>query len=158
MQNACQTSPPGLVCPSEKPNRFPNPILTMNKTIAALSFLLMLGFMTTAQAADKPGSGPGNVRHIVAFKFKEGTTGQQIAAMEKDFRALQTKIPGIVSFEHGENNSPEGLDQGFTHVYVVTFKNEKARDAYLPHPKHKEFVGILKPILEDVFVVDFTVR
>jgi hypothetical protein len=37
----------------------------------------------------------------------------------------------------------------------VTFKNEEARKVYLPHPEHMAFVSILKPILEDVFVIDF---
>ena len=28
-------------------------------------------------------------------------------------------------------------------------------EIYLPHPDHKAFVEILKPILDDVFVIDF---
>lgn len=48
-------------------------------------------------------------------------------------QALRGKIPGIVSFEHGVNNSPEKKNLGFTHVYLMTFENAQARDAYLPH-------------------------
>jgi hypothetical protein len=72
---------------------------------------------------------------------------------------LKNKIPGIVSFEHGENSSPEKKDLGFNHVYQITFKNAAARDTYLPHPDHNKFGTILGKlsIIEDVFVVDYTI-
>jgi hypothetical protein len=55
------------------------------------------------------------------------------------------------------NNSPEKLNQGFTHVYQVTFTSAAARDAYLPHPAHKAFGELLGRlgVLESVFVVDY---
>jgi len=98
------------------------------------------------------------VRHIVVFKYKPGATEEQIKQVTDAFVALKTKIPGIVSIEHGVNNSPEKRNQGFTHVYQVTFTNAAARDAYLPHPAHKEFGALLGKlgVLEDVFVVDYT--
>ena len=63
--------------------------------------------------------------------------------MTKAFEALNGKIPGIVSFEYGVNDSPENLNKGFTHVYLLTFDDTGARDAYLPHPEHKKFVSLL---------------
>ncbi len=110
---------------------------------------------TSKPAAKKKTGGKGKLRHVVVFKYKEGSTKAQIDKVEREFRALKDKIPGIVSLEAGFNNSPEGLNKDFTHVFIVTFRNEKAREVYLPHPDHKAFVGVLKPILDDVFVVDF---
>ena len=97
------------------------------------------------------------VRHVVVFKYKQGATDDQIRQVTDAFRDLKNKIPGIVSFEHGINNSPEGKNLGFTHVYQLTFEGAKARDAYLPHPEHKKFGELLGrlSILEDVFVVDY---
>jgi hypothetical protein len=97
------------------------------------------------------------VRHIVVFKYKPGTTETQIKQVTDAFRGLKSKIPGIVSFEYGVNNSPEGKSQGFNHIYFVTFENEKARDTYLPHPEHKKFGELLGSleVLEDAFVVDY---
>ena len=88
------------------------------------------------------------VRHVVVFKYTEDASDAEI---------LQDKIPGIVSFEHGVNNSPEDLNQGFTHVYVITFEDEAARDAYLPHPEHQQFVDMLmgSGIFDEAFVVDY---
>ena len=98
----------------------------------------------------------GRVRHVVCFQYKEGTSKAKIAEINRAFRALKGKIPGIVAFEMGENNSPEGLNKDFTHCYLVTFENAKAREGYLPHPEHEKFVAVLKPHLEDVFVIDYT--
>ena len=97
------------------------------------------------------------VRHVVVFKYKPGAPARQIDVVTQAFRDLRTKIPGITAFEDGVNNSPEGKNMGFTHVYVMTFENAAARDAYLPHPEHKKFgdlLGQLK-VVEDVFVVDY---
>ena len=96
------------------------------------------------------------IQHVVCFKFKEDATEAQIQKVEQAFAALKDKIPEIDRLEWGVNNSPEGLNKGFTHCFIVTFANEKAREAYLPHPEHKAFVAILKPILDDVFVIDFS--
>jgi hypothetical protein len=97
------------------------------------------------------------MRHVVIFKYRQGTTEDHARQVTEAFRELKNKIPGIVSFEYGINNSSEGKDLGFTHVYMLTFEDAKARDAYLPHPEHKKFIELLKQlsILEDVFVVDY---
>jgi hypothetical protein len=97
------------------------------------------------------------VRHVVIFKYKPGATEAQIREVTAAFRALKSKIPGILTFEHGVNNSPEGKNLGFTHVYLLTFENTQARDTYLPHPEHRKFGELLGQlgILEDAFVVDY---
>ena len=95
------------------------------------------------------------IRHIVCLKFKNDASPNQIREIEQKFPALQQSIPGIISIEWGRNNSPEGLNKDFTHCFIVTFENEDARSLYLPHPNHQAFVDILKPLLDDVFVIDF---
>jgi len=42
---------------------------------------------------------------------------------------------------------------GFTHCFIVTFKDAKARDEYLPHPVHEEFKKLALPRVEKVLVV-----
>jgi hypothetical protein len=97
------------------------------------------------------------VRHVVVFKYKARTTEDQIQQVTDAFRELKKKVPGVISFERGVNNSPEGKNLGFTHVYLLTFEDAKARDNYLPHPEHKKFGELLGKlgVLESVFVVDF---
>ncbi len=95
------------------------------------------------------------LRHVVLFKFKDGTTPEQIKSVEEAFRALPSKIKQIHAFEWGTNNSPEKHSQGFTHCFFLTFLTEADRDAYLPHPEHKAFGKILGPYLDKVCVVDY---
>jgi hypothetical protein len=68
---------------------------------------------------------------------------------------LPSKIKAIKSLEWGTNNSPENINQGFTHCFFVTFANEKDREIYLPHPDHKAFGKILSPHLDKVLVIDY---
>jgi len=98
------------------------------------------------------------LRHVVLFKFKEGTTANQLHEYETAFGALKNKIPQIVSFEWGLNNSPEGLEKGFTHCFFVTFASEEDREIYLPHPDHQAFVSLIGPSVADVLVVDYWTR
>ncbi|HUU29968.1 MAG TPA: Dabb family protein [archaeon] len=95
------------------------------------------------------------LRHVVLFKFKEDTTPDQIKKIESEFCALPGKIKAIYDFEWGTDVSVENLSQGFTHCFVVTFRDQAGRDEYLPHPAHKEFGAFLQPYLEKVLVVDY---
>lgn len=107
---------------------------------------------TTAQRKDKPEK---LLRHVVLFQFKEDATADDIKKIEEAFAALATKIKLIKDFEWGINNSPEGLNHGLTHCFLVSFGSEKDRDEYLVHPEHKAFVDILGPHLEKATVVDY---
>jgi hypothetical protein len=120
-----------------------------------LSLLLMASISAAPLLAQQPADDA--VRHVVVFKYKADATDDQIAQLTDAFRDLQNSIPGIISFEYGTNMSPEGHDDGFTHVYLVTFESAADRDAYLPHPEHEKFGALLGEldILEDIFVVDY---
>ena len=122
--------------------------------VLALVFCVMWG------CADADGSHPhlGKVEHVVMFKFKEGTSAEKIAELEREFAALRDHIPQIAAFEYGTNMSPEGLDLGYTHCFIVTFNTVADRDAYLPHPAHKKYVELLLPHLDLVHVIDFVAR
>lgn len=93
--------------------------------------------------------------HVVLFSFKAGSSEADIKKVEDAFRALPSKIAEIKGFEWGTNNSPEGLSQGFTHCFFLTFDSEKDREIYLPHPAHKAFGSVLRPHLDKVLVLDY---
>ena len=95
------------------------------------------------------------LRHLVLLKFTEDAAPARRAALTAAFIGLALKIPQIKALESGLNASPEGLDKGFTHCFLVSFEREADRDAYLPHPAHQAFVDELKPWLADVLVVDY---
>src|SRR4051812_40207823 len=67
---------------------------------------------------------PANaVRHVVVLRFKPDADPAKIRQITDAFVALKDQIPGIVALEHGVNNSPEKLNQGFTHAFQLTFTN-----------------------------------
>jgi quinol monooxygenase YgiN len=97
-------------------------------------------------------------RHVVLFKFKPGATAEQIKEVEKAFAELPKKIDSIKGYEWGTSESVEGLNDGFTHCFFVTFKDKAGLEAYLPHEAHKAFGAKLKPILEKALVFDYTAK
>ncbi|MDX1953262.1 MAG: Dabb family protein [Verrucomicrobiota bacterium] len=117
---------------------------------------LFTGLLLSVNAADsKKMMKKDTLRHVVAFKFKESASAEDIKKVEDEFRGLTKKIKEIKSFEWGLNNSPEKHNKGTTHGFILTFKSEKDRDIYLEHPAHKEFGALVGPLLADVFVIDF---
>lgn len=120
----------------------------MKLFVIALSLLFTLGFASSASAA-------GKLMHVVSFKFKPSATPEDIKKVEVAFEQLKHKIPQVESLEWGTNVSPEQRNKGFTHCFVLSFKSDKDRDAYLEHPEHKAFGKIVGPVLDDVFVIDF---
>jgi stress responsive alpha/beta barrel protein len=118
---------------------------------AMTSILATANNLAVAQDAAKAGP----LRHVVLFKFKADATKEQVQEIVTAFGNLPKKIDGITAYEWGTDVSPEGKSEGFTHCFVVTFKDAKSRDAYLPHQAHQDFVKILLPRLDKVLVVDY---
>lgn len=124
--------------------------------IKLYALLLVVGIAVSLCAvATAQTSKNTKLRHVVAFKFKEGTTKEQIKAVEDAFRALKSTIKEVESLEWGTNVSPEKHAKGFTHGFILSFKTDKDRDVYLVHPEHKKFGQLVHPVLADVFVIDF---
>ena len=98
------------------------------------------------------------LRHVVLFKFKNGTTTEQIRKIENGCCALPSKIGYIYDFEWGTDVSVDDRNQGFTHCFIVTFRSEQDRDKYLPHPAHQELVEFLRPHIEQMLVIDYWMK
>src|SRR5699024_9048926 len=122
-----------------------------------LLFLIFTLTFSFAMASNLSDDNPQEkaLRHVVILKFKDSSTSEQIQDVVITFRELPSKIEEIIDFEWGTNNSPEGQDKGFTHLFFVTFESEEDRDVYLPHPAHEAFVKVLEPHLEDALVIDY---
>ena len=114
-----------------------------------------LGLALLVIAAETSPSAKAKLRHVVAFKFKEGTTHEQINEVVEAFRDLKKKIREIQDYEWGTNISKENRNKGCTHGFILTFKSDKDRDTYIDHPAHKDFGKLVGPVLDDVFVIDF---
>jgi hypothetical protein len=98
------------------------------------------------------------LRHVVLFAFKNSATAEQVNDVVSDFGKLKDAIPGIAAYEWGTNVSPEGLNDGFTHCFTLTFTKAEDRDAYLVDAAHRAFVATLGTCLERSLVVDYWTR
>lgn len=105
--------------------------------------------LASASAADKV------LRHIVLYKFKDGITPAQVQEVVDAFGGLPKKVDTIIGYEAGTNVSTEGKSEGFTHAFVVTFKDEKDLAAYLVHPAHEAYVKVIRDRREHVIVFDY---
>ncbi len=120
--------------------------------ILLLAFVFALTAAVTDLRAEKP---ERLLRHIVLYQFKDDVTPAQIQEVIDAFAALPKKINTIVEFEHGRNVSPEGKSEGLTYGFVVSFRSEQDRDAYLEHPAHLEYVKIVRDRRQKVVVFDY---
>ena len=131
-------------------------LLLLAGTVCGLLLAGNLGTFRMAHSQQPGGSKQGQVlRHIVMYKFKDDQTKAQIQEVIDAFAGLPKKIDTIIGFENGTNVSPEGKSEGFTHCFVVTFKNEQDRDAYLKHPAYDDYVKVVKDRREKVIVFDY---
>jgi hypothetical protein len=95
------------------------------------------------------------IRHYGMFQFHPEITPEQIDGCFAEMRGMIGKIPGLLAMEHGPYDSPEGLNDGFTHGFIMSFDTAANRDAYLPHPEHERVKQIVVPCLARVVVFDF---
>ena len=97
------------------------------------------------------------IRHILLVKFKSTVTPSNIETVRELFESMPVKIEGVDAVEWGLNDSPEGLDQGFTHSVLMTFTNDQARQHYLPHPEHEALKAVFVQLVENIVVFDYPV-
>lgn len=98
------------------------------------------------------------VRHYGVFKFKPAVSEKQIVECFRSMKDMVGKIPGLLAMEYGPYNGNEGLNEDFTHGFIMTFDTPESRDAYLPHFLHEKVKELVVPRLERVVVFDFIVE
>jgi len=88
------------------------------------------------------------IKHCVLFRFRKDVQEKAIADIMTRFEQLVGTIPGVLKVFAGTNVSPEGLDHGFRHGFVMDIESDLLRDAYLIHPEHIAISEDLLPLLD----------
>ncbi|KAK4180519.1 putative stress responsive A/B barrel domain protein [Triangularia setosa] len=104
-----------------------------------------------------------SVTHTVLFQIKVDADSKDVKAACDRFIALKDSClhptrntPYIKSIKGGKDNSPEGLQNGITHGFIVEFSSVEDRDYYVStDPSHQAFVRSIGDLVEKVIVVDF---
>jgi len=95
--------------------------------------------------------GAGAYRHVVLVPSSSRSRrgGGRSRRSRTPFAPCAPSCRSCVA-SNGPQLQPEGLDQGFTHCFIVSFDGPEGRDAYLIHPAHQAFCRrYLDPSLEE---------
>ncbi|MDY5612028.1 Dabb family protein [Dysosmobacter sp.] len=90
------------------------------------------------------------IRHIVMWKFRPGTEGEQTQFLE-GLRGLQGVIPQLLKSEVAVNVGEGNYDA----VLVSEFESMKALEVYKNDPRHKAVSALCKSIRTDRVAVDY---
>ena len=77
------------------------------------------------------------IRHIVLTKFKPSTSEEVIADIYEGLADLTDLLGGAKIFTGGRSESPENLERGYRHGFVIDFDGWDALQVYADHPTHK---------------------
>lgn len=83
------------------------------------------------------------IRHIVLTKFKPQTSEDTVAQIYAELAAVTETLPGAQGFTGGRSNSPEQIERGYMHGFVVDFDNWDSLQRYADNPEHQALGGQL---------------
>ena len=78
------------------------------------------------------------IRHIVLVKFEDDLGPAEIDDIFDQLHAIEGQIDGMISITSGRSESPEKIERGYMHGFVVDFQDWAALEAYQVHPAHKK--------------------
>ena len=101
------------------------------------------------------------IRHIVLVKFQPDLSEAEVRELFAELHAIQSQVPGILSITSGRSESPEKIERGYMHGFVVDFEDWDALETYQNHPDHKalgaKLVANAIGGLDGILVVDIPV-
>ncbi|MCK7611062.1 Dabb family protein [Roseibium sediminicola] len=83
------------------------------------------------------------IRHIVLIKFKPDVSEETISDLFAELREIEKQVSGIRGITSGRSESPEKIERGYMHGFVVDFDDWDALERYQTHPDHKALGGKL---------------
>jgi Stress responsive A/B Barrel Domain len=95
------------------------------------------------------------IKHVVLFKFKQGTAQTNVDELMGLLAALPDAIPEIKSYQFGRDVT--GIEKPYDFALVSGFDDMAALKQYADHPDHVKVVEFVRTISDDVASVDFEV-
>ena len=96
-----------------------------------------------------------SIKHLGLLQFKKEISESQIETCFLELDSLADAIPGLLEITHGPYIGTEGLNENFSHGFIMTFADQAALEAYLPHPEHEKVKAIVLPCIQKLIVFDF---
>ncbi len=83
------------------------------------------------------------IRHIVLTRFKAAVSEDTIAEIYRGLAALVDQLDAASGFTGGRSTSPEQIERGYMHGFVIDFESRDALQNYADNPEHKRLGGLL---------------
>ncbi|EHK21793.1 uncharacterized protein TRIVIDRAFT_53297 [Trichoderma virens Gv29-8] len=108
-----------------------------------------------------------SVTHIVVFNFKPDASAvsvkqccDEVIGLKDRCILASTSKPYIANSKGGKDISIEGMQNGFTHMFITEFSSVADRDYYVKKDKaHHDFIGkwitATDTIVANAMVMDF---
>lgn len=77
------------------------------------------------------------IRHIVLTRFKPEVNEETVREIYAGLAALSEKLPGANDFKGGRSESPEQMERGYMHGFVIDFDSWDALKNYADNEAHK---------------------
>lgn len=77
------------------------------------------------------------IRHIVLTKFKPEVSEDRIAEIYTGLAGVAEVLPGAGNFTGGRSESPEQIERGYMHGFVIDFDDWAALETYAQDERHK---------------------
>jgi len=78
------------------------------------------------------------IRHIVLIKFRPDVSEATIADLFDELHQIEKELPGLIGITSGRSDSPEKMERGYMHGFIVDFENWADLQAYQDHPAHQD--------------------
>lgn len=83
------------------------------------------------------------IRHIVLTKFKPEVSEETIKGIYDGLAAVVDQLSGAGNFTGGCSESPEQIERGYMHGFVIDFDSWDALQTYTDNEEHKALGGQL---------------
>ena len=83
------------------------------------------------------------IRHIVLTKFKPDVSEETIKGIYNGLAAVTETLEGATNFTGGRSQSPEQIERGYMHGFVIDFDSWEALQTYTDNEDHKALGGQL---------------
>jgi hypothetical protein len=95
------------------------------------------------------------VRHVVLFRFGEGTTDEQVQALADGLDEMPKAVGVMLDYRHGRDL---GINEAsYDYAVVGDFATTDDYLAYRDHPDHRALIrDLVTPIVAERFSVQFS--
>lgn len=77
------------------------------------------------------------IRHIVLTKFRPDVAEATVQSIYSGLSDLSASLPGAGGFTGGRSKSPEQIERGYMHGFVIDFDDWAALETYQNNETHK---------------------